>query len=333
MSLDSDVIVDRRRIRRKLTFWRVLAVLLVVAAVVGVGLLLSPGGRNILATSGSIARIGIGGLIRSDQERVEALERLENSDAAAVVVHINSPGGTTAGSEQLYDALMRLKAKKPMVVVVEGLAASGGYIAAIASDHIVAQQSSLVGSIGVLFQYPNFTELLKTVGVKVEEVKSSPLKAAPNGFEPTSPEAREALDALVKDSYAWFRGLVKERRGMDDAQLDTVADGRVFTGRQAVGLKLIDQLGDEKAAVAWLVAEKNVKKDLPVRDYKLESGFGLIIKLEPRFGALAFLRTAVSSVLDACGLSAIARQVEMAQAIDRFGLDGMLALWHPAQTR
>ena len=135
-------------------------------------------------------------------------------------MHINSPGGTTAGSEQLYDSLVRLKAKKPLVVVVEGLAASGGYITAIAADHIVAQQSSLVGSIGVLFQFPNFTELLKTVGVKVEEVKSSPLKAAPNGFEPTSPEARDALDALVKDSYAWFKGLVKDRRGMDDAQLD-----------------------------------------------------------------------------------------------------------------
>ena len=184
-------------------------------------------------------------------------------------MHINSPGGTTAGSEQLYDALMRLKAKKPLVVVVEGLAASGGYITAIAADHIVAQQSSLVGSIGVLFQFPNFTELLKTVGVKVEEVKSSPLKAAPNGFEPTSPEARAAIDALVKDSYAWFRGLVKARRGMDDALLEKVADGRVFTGRQAVELKLVDAIGDEKAAVEWLVTQKNVKKDLPVRDYKL----------------------------------------------------------------
>ena len=269
--------------------------------------------------------IHIDGLIRSDADRVEALERLEKSHAAAVVVHINSPGGTTAGSEQLYDALVRLKAKKPLVVVVEGLAASGGYITAIAADHIVAQQSSLVGSIGVLFQYPNFTELLKTVGVKVEEVKSSPLKAAPNGFEPTSPEARAALDALVKDSYAWFRGLVKERRGMDDALLDKVADGRVFTGRQAADLKLIDQLGDEKTAVAWLVAQKGVKKDLPVRDFKLS----------PRFGDLTFLRTAASITLDALGLSAIARQVEqagVAQAVDRLGLDGMLALWHPAGT-
>ena len=217
MSLDSDVIVDRRRIRRKLTFWRVVAALVAIAAIVTVGVVATPAGRGAFTTSGSIARVNIEGLIRSDNDRVEALERLEKSQAAAVIVHINSPGGTTAGSEQLYDALVRLKAKKPLVVVVEGLAASGGYITAIAADHIVAQQSSLVGSIGVLFQYPNFTELMKTVGVKVEEVKSSPLKAAPNGFEPTSPEARAALDSLVKDSYAWFRGLVKERRGMDDA--------------------------------------------------------------------------------------------------------------------
>jgi protease IV len=323
MSLDSDVIVDRRRMRRKLTFWRVFAALVAIAAIVTVGVIAAPGSRGAFTASGSIARVHIDGLILSDSDRVEALERLEKSRAAAVIVHINSPGGTTAGSEQLYDALMRLKAKKPLVVVVEGLAASGGYIAAIAADHIIAQQSSLVGSIGVLFQFPNFGELLKTVGVKVEEVKSSPLKAAPNGFEPTSPEARAALEALVKDSYAWFRDLVKERRGMDDALLDKVADGRVFTGRQAVDLKLIDQLGDEKTAVAWLVAEKNLKSDLPVRDFKLS----------PRFGDLTFLRTAASITLDALGLSSIAQRVEqggVAQAVDRLSLDGMLVLWSPA---
>jgi protease IV len=323
MSLDSDVIVDRRRIRRKLTFWRVAAAVVAIAAIATVAVVITPNGRGALTTSGSIARIHIEGLIRSDNDRVEALERLEKSQAAAVVVHINSPGGTTAGSEQLYDALVRLKAKKPLVVVVEGLAASGGYITAIAADYIVAQQTSLVGSIGVLFQYPNFSDLLKTVGVKVEEVKSSPLKAAPNGYEPTSPEARAALESLVRDSYAWFRGLVKERRGMDDALLEKAADGRVFTGRQAVEMKLIDQIGDEKAAVAWLVAQKGVKSDLPVQDYKLQ----------PRFGDLTFLRAAASITLDALGLSAIARQVEqagVAQAVDRLGLDGMLALWHPA---
>src|SRR5437879_10351821 len=149
MSLAADVIVDRRRIRRKLTSWRVTAVLVAIAAIAIVGVVVTPGGRSTLTTSGSIARINVEGLIRSDQERVEALERLENSRAAAVVVHINSPGGTTAGSEQLYDALVRLKAKKPLVVVVEGLAASRGYIKAIADEHIVAQQSSREGCSGV----------------------------------------------------------------------------------------------------------------------------------------------------------------------------------------
>jgi len=207
-----------------------------------------------------------------------------------------------------------------MVVVVEGLAASGGYIAALASDHIVAQQTSLVGSIGVLFQFPNFSGLMKTVGVQVEEVKSSPLKASPNGFEPTSPEARAALDSLVKDSYAWFRGMVQTRRGMDAALLDKVADGRVFTGRQAVDLRLIDQLGDEKTAVAWLVSEKKVKSNLPVRDFKLA----------PKFGDLTFLRAAASVALDAVGLNSVAQQLGIGQALEQFNLDGMLALWRPA---
>jgi len=323
MSFEPDVIVDRRRIRRKLTFWRVSAVLAVIVAIVAVALAATPAGRDALTGKAAVARIKINGLIRSDQDRVAALERLESSKAPAVIVHINSPGGTTAGSEQLHDALLRLKAKKPVVVVIEGLAASGGYIAALASDQIIAQQTSLVGSIGVLFQIPNFSELLKTVGVKVEEVKSSPLKAAPNGYEPTSPEARAALDALVKDSYAWFRGMVKNRRAMDEAQVDKVADGRVFTGRQAIELKLIDQIGDEKTAIAWLVAQKKIVPDTPVRDFKLT----------PRIGDMTFLRAATSVVLDAVGLSALARQFEqtgVVAAADRLGLDGLLALWQPA---
>jgi protease-4 len=323
MSLDSDVIVDRRRLRRKLSFWRVVAIVVAVVAVVGLTLALTPSARRALTGSQAIARVSIDGLIRSDRDRVDALERLEKSSAAAVILHINSPGGTTAGSEQLYDALTRLKAKKPLVVVVEGLAASGGYIAALASDHIIAQQSSLVGSIGVLFQYPNFTELLKTVGVQVESVKSSPLKAAPSGYEPTSPEARAALDLLVKDSYAWFRGLVQSRRGMDDAGLTRVSDGRVFTGRQALELKLVDQLGDEKTAVAWLVAEKKIPRELPVRDFKLS----------PRFTDLTFLRAATAVALDAVGVGALAarlRRTGALSAVERLDLDGLLALWVPA---
>jgi len=206
--------------------------------------------------------------------------------------------------------------------VVDGLAASGGYIAAIAGDYIVAGETSLVGSIGVLFQYPNFGEALKSLGIKMEEIKSSPLKAAPNGFEPTSPEARAAIEAIVMDSYAWFRDLVKSRRNLDDAMLERVADGRVFTGRQGVGLKLVDELGDERTAIAWLAREKNIDAKTPVQDFRLRD----------RFGDLSFLHTIAVVSLEAVGLGSFARHVEewgAVQAIERLNLDGLLALWHP----
>ena len=322
MSLDADLIVDRRRMRRKLTFWRVLAVLIAIGAVVALAATARRG--NVLTAGGDyVARVKVTGLIRNDQERVESLEKLAKSSARAVIVHIDSPGGTTAGSEQLHDALRGVAAAKPLVVVVDGLAASGGYIAAMSADHIVAQETSLVGSIGVLFQYPNVSELLKVVGVKIEEIKSSPLKAAPNGYEPTSPEARAAIEALVKDSYAWFRGMVKERRKMDGAALETVTDGRVFTGRQALALRLIDQLGNEKTAVAWLVTEKGLKADTPVRDWQLK----------PRFSDLSMLHLAAAMVLDAVGLNSLAQRIEgSVQAVERLNLDGLLALWHPPVT-
>jgi protease-4 len=325
MSLDADTIVDRRRMRRKLTFWRVLAVAVAAVAIGAFAAYSSRGVGGSSVSAGTIARVKISGLIRGNQDRVEALEQLGRSRASAVIVHIDSPGGTTAGSEQLHDALLELKSKKPMVVVVDGLAASGGYMAAVASDHIVAQSASLVGSIGVLFQYPNFTDALKTIGVKVEEVKSSPLKAAPNGFEPTSPEARAAINAIVMDSYDWFKSLVKKGRNFDDAQLTQVSDGRVFTGRQALELKLIDELGNEKTAIAWLAKEKGIDANLPVRDYSLS----------PRFRDFPFLHVAAVGVLDTLGLTAMAQRLEQSGwlfSVERLNLDGVLALWHPQAT-
>jgi protease-4 len=323
MSLDADLIVDRRRMRRKLSFWRVATFALIAIGIAGAAAL-ATNRTSAFGVRPYIARLTISGLIRGDQNRAEQLDRLAKSTVArAVIVHVDSPGGTTAGSEQLFTALSRLREKKPLVVVVDSLAASGGYITALAGDHIVAQQTSLVGSIGVLFQFPNVADLLGKLGVKVESVKSTPLKAAPDGFEPTSPEARAALDSIIQDSYSWFKALVQDRRHLTDAQLQVAVDGRVFTGHQAVDLKLIDELGDERAALAWLGKEKNVDTNLPVRDYDLHS----------RFSDLRFLHAAVSMVLDAIGLGTLAEHFEQwsaTGAVQRFNLDGLLALWHPA---
>ncbi len=312
----ADYLVDRRRLRRKVTFWRFLAVLTAAVAIVGLGI----GGRARLANelTPHIARVKIRGLITGDEATLRLLKDVEESRASALILEIESPGGTTVGSERIYDGIRRVAAKgKPVVAVVDTLAASGAYIAALGSDHIVAYGNSLVGSIGVLFQFPNFTNLLDKIGVQVESVKSSPLKAAPSGFEPTSEAARAALASLVDDSFTWFKGLVKERRALSDAELAVVADGRVFTGRQGLPLKLIDQIGTETDAVAWLEQEKKITKGLPIRDYKPREGFG---RLD--------LFRSVAGLAETMGWPSFGHFVRVVtHAADVPHLDGLLSVW------
>lgn len=319
MSADSDYLLDRRRLKRRLGFWRAAAFVVAAVAVVGVGLYAA---RDRLGSNGlagpHVARVRIGGVITGDERTLDLLKRVGKGNAAAVLVEIDSPGGTVTGSESLYDALRELSAKKPTVAVVSGLAASGGYIAAMGTDRIVAQQTSIVGSIGVLFQSPNVSKLLENWGVTMDTIKSAPLKASPNPLEPTTPAAREAMAAVINDSFDWFKHVVQERRGIAGADLQSVSDGRVFTGRQAIGLKLIDEIGNEKTAIAWLEANKGIAKDLPVRDWKPrdDRGFGLFAMASGAAGALGHGELAAT-------LGALGR------AGDQPVLDGVLALWHP----
>jgi protease IV len=320
MAFDADSMAERRRLTRKLSLWRVLAVVAGCLALVGIAVGIF--GRSAITGSGGahIARVTVSGVITGDRQTLRMLESVAKSNASGVLVVVDSPGGTVPGSEMLHESIRRLAEKKPVVAVVNNLAASGGYIAAMGADRIVARQTSLVGSIGVIFQLPNVAQLLDNVGVKVETVRSTPLKAAPSGTEPTSPEARAAINALVLESYDWFRTMVKTRRGLDDSQLAAVADGRVFSGRQAVGLKLIDEVGGEREAIAWLEKEKNVAKDLTIRDYRRRSGFeeygfsGSIARIARGLGLERFA-------------DAVGRFAGQAEALS---LDGLLAVWQPA---
>ena len=317
MTADSDYIVDRRRMKRRLGWWRAAAFIAALVAIVGIGLAL---GRDKVGGAGAhIARVEIKGFITGDDKTLDMLERVGKNDSAkAVIVDIDSPGGTVTGSEALYDALRALSQKKPTVAVVDGLAASGGYIAALGTDRIVAQQTSLVGSIGVLFQYPNVVKLLDKVGVSMETVKSAPLKASPNPFEVTTPAAEQALRSLVVDTYDWFKKLVADRRSVDAANLETVSDGRVFTGRQGLDLKLVDEIGNRKQAIAWLEKEKGIAKDLPVREWKRDDG--------APFG----LWSVAAGAASAAGMEDLARGIlTAARGTDEAALDGLLAVWHP----
>jgi protease-4 len=297
--MDADAILDRRRLKHRLILWRLLAAFAVMALIaVGVGKFAIPGDRHV-------ARLSIDGFISEDRQRGDAIENLiDEDDVEAVIVRINSPGGTTTGSEQIYHSLRRVAAEKPVVAVIGTIGTSGGYIVAVAADHIIARETSLTGSIGVLFQTAEFTGLLEKLGIKPFTLKSSPLKGQPSPFEPVSEAVRESLKILLKDSFNWFSGLVRDRRNLDSATLAAATDGRVFSGRQAIKLRLIDGLGGEMAARRWLRESHDISEDLPVRNVRWGENAGLIARTLDTLGGKLFKN-------------------------ERLTLDGLLSVWQP----
>jgi protease-4 len=274
--LERDFYEERRRKWRRSAFWRGFFVAAVLAVLIGAWI----GSSAIEPVTRHIARFEVAGIITDDPERDRMLEELaESEQVKAVVLRINSPGGTTAGSEALFASLRRVAEKKPLVAELGEVAASGGYVAAIAADHIVGRGNTLTGSIGVIMEYPDLTPVMQRLGIELETVRSSELKAEPSPFRPTNPAARARDEALVAESYRWFRGLVAERRGLSGAALDAAANGGVFTGRLAVENGLIDEIGGEPEALAWLESRDASLSDLPVRDWEVERDERLVTRL------------------------------------------------------
>ncbi|MGB0670306.1 MAG: signal peptide peptidase SppA [Rhodospirillales bacterium] len=300
--LEWDRLVDRRLLKRRLAFWRVLALVGLVSA--GLALWARFGDGQTGGTD-HIARLWVDDIIFEDSFRLEVLQDLEDDDSAkAVIIRIDSPGGTVVGGETLYKALLRLGEKRPVVAVMGEMATSAGYMVAIAADRVYAHEGTLTGSIGVILQTADITGLLDKLGIKPETVKSAPLKAVPNPMEPFTDAAREVTRASVLDSFDLFKEMVMTRRRFDAQTLAPLADGRVFTGRQALKAGLVDALGGEREALDWLAAEKGVDLGLPVRDLETMTP-------EDRF----------LDLLD--GL------VGKAFVSETLNLDGLISLWHP----
>ena len=269
MSVDVDAIIDRRRLRRKVSFWRVATLLVLVGLLISLAFLSGFGDQYSQRNSSHIARVEIEGFISNDQPMIDLLKSLEeNEKIEGVILKISSPGGSTVGGEALYEATRSLAEKKPVVATVGTLAASAGYMIASATDHIVARRSSIVGSIGVLFQYADASQLMDKIGVKVDTVKSSPLKAEPSPFHPASDEAIAMIDRLIQDSYEWFVALVAERRNLTPLKARQLADGSIFTGSQGLENGLVDAVGGEHVAISWMSEEHGVADDLDVLDWK-----------------------------------------------------------------
>ncbi len=312
-------LIDRRRLRAKLGFWRLTALGIAALAVLAASSFLSFGGGSGGGAQ-TIARVEISGLITQDREMLELIETLAEEDRVrAVLISVNSPGGTTAGGETLYEAIRALAAVKPVAAQIETLGASAGYIVASAADHVVAHQSSIVGSIGVIFQYVDASSLLDRIGVDVNAVRSTPMKAEPSPFQPTSEEARAMIARLVASSYDWFVELVAERRGLTIAQARVLADGSVFTGRQGLDNGLVDALGADDEVRRWLEEER----DLPA---------GLeIVDREPQrdTGPFSLLRSGRSAILSFFGLDPTAASLPEALMREAGRLDGLMSLWQP----
>lgn len=264
---------ERRPKRRFITFWRV--VTLIVLGLVGWGLWLAtfaddgPSGPHV-------ARFDVLGVITVDDERDALIRKIaEDPNAKALILRIDSPGGTATGAEALYGAVRDVAERKPVVAMMGEVAASGGYIAAIAADHVVARGNTLTGSIGVVAQYPDLRGLLDRIGVRIEERRSDLYKARPSPFSETPPEVEAWQETLLEDSYVWFRDLVGLRRGLSGDALESVADGRVFTGRQAQSRGLIDTIGGPEEARDWLTGE-GVDESLPVVEREVPREIALL---------------------------------------------------------
>lgn len=313
MSLDADTLTDRRRLKRRLFLWRAGAI---AAAALAFFVLLADGGFRL--PRAQIARVTISGIILDDRPQQEMLEKLgEDDNIKAVILSIDSPGGTTTGAEALYESVRKLSEKKPVVAVLGTVAASGGYIAAISADHIVARGNTITGSIGVIFQWAELEELLGNIGVEMREVKSSALKGEPSPFHAANPEAIKVTREMIDTSYDWFLRLVADRRKMDTATARKLGDGRVYTGWQAVENGLVDALGGEEQAIAWLASEHGISDTLPVEDwtpvYPADLGWS-------GFAGRAMGEAAVTAIDGLTG--------KMQQA-KRLTLDGLTSVWQP----
>lgn len=315
MSTDTDLLIERRRARRQGLIWKIVAVvsvtaLLAVASMAGSGNLGTMGGFGGLKSGETpdgprIARVNIEGIILEDRWRDVLLKELkDDEDVQAVIVYVNSPGGAVVGGEDLYRNLRAISDVKPVVAVLGSLAASAGYMTAIAGDRIFAREGTVTGSIGVLFEATEITGLMEKLGVKSELVKSAPLKAQPNPIEPFSIAGRAAIKSVVMDMYDMFVDMVTDRRPLDRTQVLALADGRIFTGRQAVKNGLVDAIGGEDQAVAWLESKRDIAADLPV------------IEAKPDYPRPDFMQR----LFGAAGKALVS---------ERLTLDGLLAVWHP----
>ena len=292
---------DRRRAKRRLFFWRTISVILLLTLI---GTIIS---LNVEEPDvDHVARLDINNVIIEDEWRQSAIQEILKDDTAkALIVYINSPGGSTYGSERLYKSLRRVAEKKPVISVIGTVGASGGYLTALAGERIFAGESSITGSIGVIIQITEFSELMDNLGIKGDAITSGKLKGEPSPFKPLSEAGRENLQEMVSSTHEWFVNLVTDRRPLAREEAAKLANGGIFIGTKAVANGLVDELGGLYEARRWLESTYQIPADLPLLTQEYGPPKGLVDQL-------------LEGMLGKSVLS------------ERLTLDGLLSLWHPS---
>lgn len=300
--LNADTLLDRIQLKSQLTKWRLLAIVFaVVAAIASMDRLTPPSPLE----GEYIARLTLNGIIDDDQKVYDLIEDTsKNNRIKAVVVWLNTPGGSAVGGEETFLRLRKLAETKPVVAVMRSVSASAGYMVALGADYIFAREGTITGSIGVIIETAEITELTEKLGIKPIIVKSAPLKAAPNPMEKSTPEAEQVIRDLVMDFYSRFIDMVAERRQLPRERVIALADGRVYSGRDALSNKLVDAIGGEHDAKQWLVEQKGIRHDLKIHDIKVKEEKTLLSQLTESLSGKFFQRSSVA-------------------------LDGLAAIWHP----
>lgn len=302
MGLDADYLLDRRALKRRVIFWRWLA----ITVAIGFITFTFWDHSSLQLDNSHIKSLQINGTIYHDKDRVLAIEKArDNPSVKALIIEINSPGGTVIGGETLYEAIRYFAHKKPVVAIMGDVATSAGYMAAIAAEKIYAQKATITGSIGVLFQTAEITEFLEKLGITVEAVKSTPLKGSPSLLEKVTPEARKSKRLIVEDMSNMFIRMVADRRNISIERARTLADGRVYTGQMALRHGLIDAIGGRKKALKWLKNKRNIPDNLPIFN----------------------LQAATSKINWLKHIQSLTQKVAIS---DRLMLDGLLSIWQPS---
>jgi len=204
------------------------------------------GFSKVMSTGDKIAIIKIEGVITQSDEVIKQIEECtKNDNVKGLLVRVNSPGGAVAPSQEIYDELVRFKKSgKKLVVSMGSLAASGGYYIAAPADKIIANPGTITGSIGVIINFTNFKKILEKVGIKNETIKSGKLKDVGSPFRDMTPEEKAVMQGMIDNVYEQFVTVIAKERNLSIEEVKHLADGRIYSGEQAVELKLVDQLGN-----------------------------------------------------------------------------------------